>query len=67
MAKIKSSGYAKDIADQYDIDPRKTASILDTFSACWQGIIPYGAQLITFAATFGSQGTVLRCPGVSSA
>lgn len=38
---------AKDIADKYDIDKRKTASILDIFSSCWQGIIPYGAQLLT--------------------
>ena len=40
---------AKDIADKYDIDKRKTASILDIFSSCWQGIIPYGAQLLTAA------------------
>ena len=38
-----------DIADKYDIDKRKTASILDIFSSCWQGIIPYGAQLLTAA------------------
>ena len=40
---------AKDIAQKYDIDPRKTASILDIFSSCRQGIIPYGAQLLTAA------------------
>jgi Na+/H+ antiporter NhaC len=50
---VSAGPIAKDIADQYDIDPRKTASILDTFSACWQGIIPYGAQLITAAGIVG--------------
>ena len=50
---VSAGPLAKDIADQYDIDPRKTASILDTFSACWQGIIPYGAQLITAAGIVG--------------
>ena len=40
---------AKDIATKYDIDNRKTASILDIFSSCWQGVIPYGAQLLTAA------------------
>lgn len=37
---------AKNIADEYDIDPRKSASILDIFSSCWQGIVPYGGQLL---------------------
>jgi Na+/H+ antiporter NhaC len=40
---------AKNIADQYDIDPRKSASILDIFSCCFQGLIPYGAQMLAAA------------------
>ncbi|WML39212.1 Na+/H+ antiporter NhaC family protein [Neobacillus sp. OS1-2] len=40
---------AKDISDQYEIDPRKSASLLDLFSCCIQGIIPYGAQLLVAA------------------
>jgi Na+/H+ antiporter NhaC len=40
---------AKNIADQYDIDPRKSASILDIFSCCFQGLIPYGAQMLVAA------------------
>ncbi|KYD19459.1 Na+/H+ antiporter NhaC family protein [Saccharococcus caldoxylosilyticus] len=40
---------AKNIADQYDIDPRKSASILDIFSCCFQGLIPYGAQMLLAA------------------
>ena len=37
---------AKEMAQEYDITPRKTASILDTFSCIFQGIIPYGAQML---------------------
>ncbi len=40
---------ARDIANRYGVDPRKSASILDTFSCMVQGIIPYGAQLLIAA------------------
>ncbi|MGL5346657.1 MAG: Na+/H+ antiporter NhaC family protein [Peptostreptococcaceae bacterium] len=53
IAIVTAGPLAKDIADKYDIDPRKTASILDIFSSCWQGIIPYGAQLLTAAGVAG--------------
>ena len=33
----------------YEIDPRKSASVLDLFSCCVQGLIPYGAQMLTAA------------------
>lgn len=37
---------ANEIAEKYGVDKRKSASILDTFSCCIQGLIPYGAQLL---------------------
>ncbi|WP_342512978.1 Na+/H+ antiporter NhaC family protein [Sporosarcina sp. FSL K6-1522] len=40
---------AKSISDEYGVDPRKSASLLDTFSSCWQGILPYGGQLLAAA------------------
>lgn len=40
---------AKNIANEYNIDNRKSASILDIFSCSVQGIIPYGAQVLTAA------------------
>ena len=40
---------AKQIGDKYGVDSRKCASILDTFSCCVQGLIPYGAQLLMAA------------------
>ncbi|MEG1132314.1 MAG: Na+/H+ antiporter NhaC family protein [Romboutsia sp.] len=53
IAIVTAGPLAKDIAGKYDIDPRKTASILDIFSSCWQGVIPYGAQLLTAAGIAG--------------
>jgi len=53
IAIVTAGPLAKDIAKEYNIDPRKCASILDIFSSCWQGMIPYGAQLLT-AATIAS-------------
>lgn len=46
VAIISTGGIAKEISDRFNIDPRKTASILDTFSCLIQGLIPYGAQLL---------------------
>jgi Na+/H+ antiporter NhaC len=40
---------AKNIANEYGIDPRKSASLLDVFSCSIQGLIPYGAQLLVAA------------------
>ncbi|WP_346961720.1 Na+/H+ antiporter NhaC family protein [Clostridium sp.] len=41
---------AKDISNQYDIEPKRVAGILDMFSCVAQGIIPYGAQLLSASA-----------------
>ncbi|MBQ0025614.1 MAG: Na+/H+ antiporter NhaC family protein [Bacteroidales bacterium] len=49
IAIITTGGIAKDITDRFHLDPRHTASILDTFSCLIQGIIPYGAQVLMAA------------------
>ena len=46
IAIITTGRIAKDINDRFGLDPRKSASILDTFSCLVQGLIPYGAQLL---------------------
>ncbi|SHM58614.1 Na+/H+ antiporter NhaC family protein [Gracilibacillus kekensis] len=46
---IMTGPLAKNIANEYDVDPRKSASILDIFAACWQGIVPYGGQMLAVA------------------
>lgn len=49
IAIITVGPIAKRIADRFGVDPRKSASILDTFSCFVQGLIPYGAQLLMAA------------------
>ena len=46
VAIVMANPIAKEMADEYGISPRKTASILDTFSCVFQGILPYGAQML---------------------
>lgn len=53
IALIMAGPIAKDIAIRYNVDPRRSASILDTFSCFVQGIIPYGAQLLMAAGLSG--------------
>jgi Na+/H+ antiporter NhaC len=55
---ILSTGHiAKDITARYGLDPRKTASILDTFSCVVQGLIPYGVQLLMASGFTGIPAT----------
>ena len=49
IAIITVGGIAKQIGDKFGVDNRKCASILDTFSCCMQGLIPYGAQMLMAA------------------
>jgi Na+/H+ antiporter NhaC len=53
IAIITVGPLAKDISDKYHLDPRKTASILDTFSCLVQGFIPYGAQMLMASGLAG--------------
>ena len=53
IAIITVGPLAKDISDKYGLDPRKTASVLDTFSCLVQGFIPYGAQMLMASGLAG--------------
>ncbi len=46
IAIITVGGISSDISKRFGLEPRRVASILDTFSCMIQGIIPYGAQLL---------------------
>lgn len=46
VAIVMANPIAKEMAEDYGISPRNTASILDTFSCVFQGVIPYGAQML---------------------
>ena len=53
VAIVMTGSIAKDISDEFDIDPRRTASLLDIFASVVQGLIPYGAQLLYASAGAG--------------
>lgn len=46
VAIVMANPIAREMAKEYGITPRKAASILDTFSCIFQGVIPYGAQML---------------------
>jgi len=53
IAIITVGRIARDISARFGLDPRKSASLLDTFSCLVQGLIPYGAQLLMAAGLAG--------------
>lgn len=56
VAIVMAGPIAKEVSEDYGIDAKKSASLLDTFSCVFQGIIPYGAQMlvaISACATLG--------------
>jgi len=46
VAIVMANPIAKEMSADYGISARKTASILDVFSCVFQGVIPYGAQML---------------------
>ncbi len=46
VAIVMANPIAKEMAEEYGISPKKTASLLDTFSCIFQGVIPYGARML---------------------
>ena len=53
VAILSVGSLARDIAERFSISPKRAASLLDTFSCCVQGLIPYGAQLLMAAGLSG--------------
>lgn len=51
VAIVMANPIAKTMSEEYNISPRKTASLLDTFSCIFQGVIPYGAQMLVAVST----------------
>lgn len=56
VAIVMANPIAKEMAQDYDISPQKAASLLDTFSCIFQGIIPYGAQMLVAISLAAEQG-----------
>lgn len=53
VAIVMAGPIAKEISTQYQIPPRRAASLLDIFTSVGQGLIPYGAQLLSAASLTG--------------
>ena len=53
VAIVMAGPIAKEISDEFDVDPKRSASLLDIFASVGQGIIPYGAQLLSAATLTG--------------
>ena len=56
VAIVMANPIAAQMAERYGISKRKTASLLDTFSCVFQGIIPYGAQMLVALSAADSLG-----------
>ena len=59
VAIVMANPIASEMAKEYGISPRKTASILDTFSCIFQGFLPYGAQMLVALSAVGAMGLEL--------
>jgi len=57
VAIVMANPIAKEISKEYGISPRKSASLLDTFSCVFQAILPYGAQMLVAISAVSALGT----------
>lgn len=56
VAIVMANPIASEMAKDYGISPKKTASILDTFSCIFQGFLPYGAQMLVALSAVSTMG-----------
>ncbi len=56
VAIVMANPIANEIAKNYDISPKKAASILDTFSCVFQAVLPYGAQMLVAISAVSALG-----------
>lgn len=59
VAIVMAGPIAKQISEEYGITPKESASLLDTFSCIFQGIIPYGAQMLVAISAAMALGTTV--------
>lgn len=64
VAIVMANPIASEMAKDYGISPRKTASILDTFSCIFQGALPYGAQILVALSAVNTLGFELSAPEI---
>ncbi len=66
VAIVMANPIATEMSKDYGISSRKTASVLDTFSCIFQGILPYGAQILVAVSTVSSLGKEISAFSVIS-
>ncbi len=59
VAIVMANPIAKEMAKEYGISPKRAACLLDTFSCIFQGVIPYGAQMLVAISTAAEMGTAI--------
>ena len=59
VAIVMANPIAKEMSQDYDISPRRAACLLDTFSCIFQGVIPYGAQMLVAISAAAEMGYAL--------
>ena len=59
VAIVMAGPIAKQMSEEYGISGKKSASLLDTFSCIFQGIIPYGAQMLLAISACAELGETL--------
>ena len=56
VAIVMANPIAREMSQEYGISPKRTACLLDTFSCVFQGIIPYGAQMLVAISAVSEMG-----------
>ncbi|MBQ4609686.1 MAG: Na+/H+ antiporter NhaC family protein, partial [Clostridia bacterium] len=59
VAIVMANPIAREMARDYGISPKKAACLLDSFSCVFQGLIPYGAQMLVAISTAAEMGVAL--------
>ena len=59
VAIVMANPIAREMSQDYDISPKRAACILDTFSCIFQGVIPYGAQMLVAISACAEMGVAI--------
>jgi len=59
VAIVMANPIAKEMSQEYGISPKRAACLLDTFSCIFQGLIPYGAQMLVAISTVAGMGLTI--------
>ena len=50
VAIVMAGPVVRDVAQRHGVSPARAASLIDIYASVWQGLLPYGAQLLAAAA-----------------